>query len=63
MGELVRIDLAVVIRVEHCEESLGIGLHLIGRQGAVTVAVGLVKPGRERVFALCRWARKARPSG
>ena len=51
MGELVGIDLAIVIGVELREEAIGVGLHLVGGQDAVVVAIGLVKPVGERVVA------------
>ena len=43
--------MAVVVGVESCEESLGVGLHFIDRQHIVVVAVGLVEPGRKHVVA------------
>ena len=62
MGDLVGIDLAVVIGVEGEEEALGVGLHLVGGQQPVMIAVGLLEPVGKRVLALLR-ARKGSPIG
>ena len=44
MGDLVRIDLAVVVGVKLSEKAIGVLLHLFHRQPAVMVAVRLIEP-------------------
>lgn len=47
--DLVRIDFTVVVDVEKRKESLGILLHLLNRQAAVMVLVGLFEPVCQRI--------------
>ena len=49
MGELVRIDFAVVVQVEQREEAVGILLHLFQCQPPVMIAIGLLEPIRQGV--------------
>src|SRR4051794_16301146 len=60
-GDLIGIDLAVVIDVEQCEESRGVLLHLDKRQPAVVILVSLVEPVAERITVMVaeRFAHRA----
>ena len=62
LDEFVGIDLAVVVGVELGEEAVGIRPHLVGREHAVAVAVGLVNQFAN-VSSLAVWARNGSPIG
>ena len=62
MGDLVGIDLAVLIGVERGKEALGIRLHLVGSEVAVMVAVGLTNQ-RASVSSSRERARNGSPIG